>query len=104
MREEYEDQTISVRLVVAKTRIAPFQSISILRLELLGAKVGTRLVQGVMRVLMVPMSQVFSGVIAQMCCGGLRVAVEHINYLLPSELGRFSQPAVLTNGDMYQQI
>jgi len=42
MREEYEDQTVSVRLVAAKTRIAPFQSISIPRLELLGAIVGTR--------------------------------------------------------------
>jgi len=42
MREEYEDQTVSVRLVVAKTRIAPLQSISILKLELLGAKVVTR--------------------------------------------------------------
>jgi len=58
MREEYEDQTVSVRLVAAKTRIAPLQSISIPRLELLGAIVGTRLVQAVMRVLMVPMSQV----------------------------------------------
>jgi len=42
MREEYEDQTVSVRLVAAKTRIAPLQSISILRLELLGAIVGTK--------------------------------------------------------------
>ena len=40
MREENKDQKVSVRLVQ----------------ELLGATIGTRLVQGVMKVLMVPMS------------------------------------------------
>ena len=37
MRSEFEDQTVSINLVAAKTRVAPFQSISIPRLELLGA-------------------------------------------------------------------
>ena len=49
MRSEYEDQTVSVNFVAARTRVAPLQSISILRLELLGAIVGTRLTQAVNR-------------------------------------------------------
>ena len=58
MRSEYEDQTVSVNFVASKTRVSPFQSISIPRLELLGAIVGTRLTQAVNRAVLTSVHQV----------------------------------------------
>lgn len=54
IRIEYEDQTVSVGLVAAKTKVAPLQSISIPRLELMGACLGNKLAQSIIKVLLIP--------------------------------------------------
>ena len=53
-RNEYADGTISVRLVAAKTRLAPLKAISIPRLELMGAVIGLRLSKQVCKALEFP--------------------------------------------------
>ena len=57
-RIEYEDQLMSVRLVAAKTKVAPIQSVSIPRLELMGACLGNKLTQSVTQVFSIPMQEV----------------------------------------------
>lgn len=46
-RHEYEDGTVSCRLITSKTRLAPLKAMSIPRLELMGALIGVRLTQQV---------------------------------------------------------
>jgi len=46
MRSEYEDQTVSVNLVAAMTKVAPLQHTSISRLKLFGV-IETKLTQAV---------------------------------------------------------
>lgn len=54
-RHEYEDGAVSVRLVPAKTRLAPLKTISIPRLELMGAVIGLRLSKQVCKALEQPL-------------------------------------------------
>ena len=58
VRMEYKDQTVSVRFVAAKTKVAPLQSVGIPRMELMGACLGVKLTQSVIKVLLVPMQHV----------------------------------------------
>ena len=48
---EYQNETSSVRLVASKTKVAPLQSLSIPRLELMGAVLGNKLAQTIVNVL-----------------------------------------------------
>ena len=48
---EYQDESLSVRWVASKTKVASFHSISIRRLELMGAILGNRLVNLVVNAL-----------------------------------------------------
>ena len=43
VRVKYQDGSLSVRLVSSKTKVAPLQSVSVPRLELMGAVLGSRL-------------------------------------------------------------
>ena len=43
VRMEYKDQTVSVRFVAAKTKVAPLQSVGIPRKELIKACLGVKL-------------------------------------------------------------
>ena len=54
VRIEYQDQTVSLSLIAAKTKMTPLQSVSIPRLELMGASLGTRLTQLIASVLVIP--------------------------------------------------
>jgi len=51
IRVKYCDESLTVWLVVSKTKVAPLQSISIPRLELMGAVLGIRLAKSVVNVL-----------------------------------------------------
>ena len=60
IRATYEDGTITSRLVVAKTRVAPLHTVSIPRLELCGAELLSDLLSTVQNTLSIPDSDVFA--------------------------------------------
>ena len=55
---EYEDTTVSCRLISSKTEVAPLKPISVPRLELMAAVLGLRLTQRIVRILEVSMDTV----------------------------------------------
>ena len=55
---EYEDTTISCRLISSKTKVAPLKPISVPRLELMAAVLGLRLTQRIVSILEVSMNTV----------------------------------------------
>ena len=58
VRIEYWDKTVSVRLVAAKTKVAPLQSVGIPRMELMGACLGVKLTQSIVKTLLIPIQYV----------------------------------------------
>ena len=54
LRCEYEDGSVTSRLIASKSKVAPLTPMTISRLVLIGAIVGLRLTQSVSRVLEVP--------------------------------------------------
>ena len=56
-RIEY-DHMLSVRLVAAKAKVAPIQSVSFPRLELMGACLGNKLTQSIVEVFSIPIQDV----------------------------------------------
>lgn len=56
-RYQYEDGSVSTNIVTAKTRVSPNITISIPRLELMGANVGVRLTTRISEVLGVKMTE-----------------------------------------------
>ena len=52
---EYKYQIVSVRFVVAKTKMAPLQSVNVPRMELMGACLGVKLVQSTVKVIGIAM-------------------------------------------------
>ena len=54
VRCEYDTKTVSVILAAAKTKVAPLQSVSIPRLELMGAHLGSKLAHSIAGVLSIP--------------------------------------------------
>ena len=51
LRTEYKEQTIAVIFVAAKTKVAPLQSVSEPRMELMGACLGVKLAQSIVKAL-----------------------------------------------------
>ena len=50
LRILYQDESVSVHFVTSKTKVAPLQTVSIPRLELMGARLGNKLAQSVSNV------------------------------------------------------
>ena len=59
LRATYEDGTVTSRLVVAKTRVAPLHTVSMPRLELCGAELLSDLLATVKQTLSIQESEVF---------------------------------------------
>ena len=57
-RHEYEDGNVTTRLIASKTRLSPLKTVSIPRLELMGALIGLRLANQVCSALKIPSSNV----------------------------------------------
>ena len=57
VRIEYDDKSISVSLAAAKTKVSPLKAVSIPRLELMGAHLGSSLAKSVAKVLSVTQRQ-----------------------------------------------
>ena len=57
-QHEYQDGSITTRLIASKTRLAPLKTLSIPRLELLGALIGLRLANQVCSALAIPSNSV----------------------------------------------
>ena len=58
IRNEHGDGGVITRLIVAKSRLAPLEAMSIPRLELMGARVGLRITKRVCMAFEVPMNGV----------------------------------------------
>jgi len=57
-RHKFEDGSVTTRLIASKTRLAPLKTVSIPRLELMGALIGLRLANQVCSALDIPSSNV----------------------------------------------
>ena len=68
-RTQHSNGNISVRLVAAKTKVAPLQATSIPHLVLMGALSSTNLSESIMNSLQIPKENI-SGLIASMFYGG----------------------------------
>ena len=58
MRCEYDNDTVTIRLIAAKSKVALLNPMTVPRLELMGAILGLRLTQSLLTVLEAPMQSV----------------------------------------------
>ena len=78
LRATYEDGTITSRLVVAKTRVAPLNTVSIPRLELCGAELLSELLATVKHTLSIQDSDVFAWCDCTVALAWLRGCPRHL--------------------------
>ena len=55
---EYYDATVSSRMIASKNKVTPLKPMTVPRLELMGAILGLRLTQNLIRILEIPMKMV----------------------------------------------
>ena len=99
IRHEYKDGGVSVRLVAAKTRLAPLKTISIPRLELMGAVIGLRLSKQVCTALELPVQDVTFGSTARRLVFGSVDKVESTRLSWHIGSVRFMKKPTLYNGN-----
>ncbi len=58
VHHKYENQEVTCRLITSKSKVAPLTPVTIPKLELMGAVLGSRLTQSVIAVLRIPMQDV----------------------------------------------
>ena len=102
VRMEYKDQTVSVRFVAAKTKVAPLQSFGIPRMELMGACLGVKLTQSVIKVLLVPMQHVVLWCDSTSVLWWIRGHGKIFKPFVANRIGEIQSSTILTSGGMYQ--
>ena len=101
VRVEYKDQTVSVRFVAAKTKVAPLQSVGIPRMELMGAYFGVKLTQSIVKVLLISIQYVV------FWCGSTSVLWwirGHGKIFKPFVANRIGEIQSLTNPDQWRYV
>ena len=98
VRIEYQDKTVSLSLIAAKTKVATLQSVSIPRLKMMGASLGTRLTQSIASVLVIPIQH------AVFWCDSTNVLWwirGHSKAFKPFVANRIGQIQLVTNPDQW---
>ena len=101
VRIEYQDQMVSLSLIAAKTKVAPLQSVSIPRLELKGASLGTRLTHSIASVLVIPIQH------AVFWCDSTNVLWwirGHSRVFKPFVANRIGEIQSVTNPDQWRYV
>ena len=101
VRVEYKDQTVSVRLVAAKTKVAPLQSVGIPRMELMGACLGVKLTQSIVKVLLIPIQYVVFWCDSTSVLWWIR---GHGKIFKPFVANRIGELQLLTNPDQWRYV
>ena len=95
---EYEDGSITARLLGSKARLAPLKAMSIPRLELIGALIGLRLTKQTCSALRIPMECVTFWIDSLNVVFWIQDKVEITNLSFPIALGRFMSIQTQING------
>ena len=103
IKVEYKDGSSSVRLVASKTKVAPLHSISIPRLELMGAILGNRLAKSVANALSVDTGLITFWTDSANVLWWIKGYSRHLSHLSQTEKGRFKCPQTQNSGDIFQQ-
>ena len=88
LRFEYKNNKVLTSIVTSRTKVTPLQSISIPRLELMGAVLGKRIVLSVVEVLNIKKEMITFGLIAQV---GLWWVRGHSRYFKPFVANRVGE-------------
>ena len=104
VRTEYNNQTVSVILAAAKTKVTPLQSVSIPRLELMGAHLGSKLARTIANVLSIPKQHMIFWSDSTDVLWWIRGYSRVLNHLSQIELERFNHILTQISGDTYQRI
>ena len=100
-KSEYQDGSSSVCLVASKSKVAPLQSISIPRLELMGAVLGTRLAQTIATVMKVEKNSITFWTDSACVLYWIR---EHSKKLKPFVANRISEIQMKTIPDQWKYV
>ena len=100
-KTEYQDGTSSVCLVASKSKVAPLQSMSIPRLELMGAVLGNKLAQTIMSVLAIEKDSITFWIDSAYVLYWIR---GYSKKLKPFVANRVSEIQVNTNPDQWRHV